>query len=199
MKKLLFIILSAFMICGCQDEEDKWPEGSYEYYANHLCGNYVLSKVFWSGTPVDLNTDGFAYNDLLENELTRLLGFHEPYSYACIQTVKNDKAALYKRFMVNLQLPYPEFYMNGNTLKYSRLSYLPLTIYEKYSSNQLSSETIYLKNYNGNSLFLSGCDEIMITRITPDEFIVRLHCYMYHTYDSSPDLNYLYYTYRRIS
>ena len=81
MRKLSFILLATLLFCGCNHEEENWPEGSYEHYAKQICGTYVLTKVFWSGFPTDLNGDGISYNDLLENEMKGLPGYYEPNHY----------------------------------------------------------------------------------------------------------------------
>lgn len=198
MRKLSFILLATLLICGCNHEEENWPEGSYEHYAKQICGTYVLTKVFWSGFPTDLNGDGISYNDLLENEMKGLPGYYEPNHYANITTAKNGKQSSYKQFVVNLQFPYPDFYMNEKSFGSSRLSYFPQTINIRYAGSRLSSETIHFDNRNYTSIFLSGCNEITLTQITPEELKVRVHCHMYHTDMQSQDLNYLYYCYKRI-
>lgn len=37
MRKLSFILLATLLFCGCNHEEENWPEGSYEYYAKQIC------------------------------------------------------------------------------------------------------------------------------------------------------------------
>ena len=48
---------------GCSEKASPTPD-TYEALVDEMCGDYVLTGIHWSGTPIDLNGDGTGYNDL---------------------------------------------------------------------------------------------------------------------------------------
>ena len=48
---------------GCSEKASPTPD-TYEALVDEMCGDYVLTGIHCSGTPIDLNGDGTGYNDL---------------------------------------------------------------------------------------------------------------------------------------
>ena len=63
MKRILTLITTAAILMGCAEKVSPTP-GTYEALVDEMCGDYVLTGIHWSGTPIDLNGDGTGYNDL---------------------------------------------------------------------------------------------------------------------------------------
>ncbi len=189
----VFLLLAIGLLCSCNKNEEDLPVGSYDYDAKQLSGTYVLSKVFWSGTPTDLNNDGISYHDLLENEFATLPGYYEPYNQATVKAVANKEQ---QAIIVNLQLPYPDFSQKEKQYFVSKLSYLPISIPGASDSKKLSFKTMNFKN--DDYFALRGIEKISIEKISPKEIQVRAYCLLYNLETQTPVKNYLHYTYQRM-
>ncbi len=64
MKKILYMALCASCLLSCS--EDIWIEDLTEMEEDKIRGRYELASAVWEGEPIDLNDDGVATNDYLE-------------------------------------------------------------------------------------------------------------------------------------
>lgn len=64
MKKILYMALCAICVLSCS--EDIWIEDLKEMEKDKIRGRYELVSAVWEGDPIDLNDDGVATNDYLE-------------------------------------------------------------------------------------------------------------------------------------
>ena len=64
MKKILYMALCASCMLSCS--EDIWIEDLTEMEEDKIRGRYELVSAAWEGDPIDLNDDGVATNDYLE-------------------------------------------------------------------------------------------------------------------------------------
>lgn len=193
------MVLFAGSCClfGCSEGEGP-EEGSYEDMVEKYSGTYRLSKVLWSGTPLDLDNDGTSRWDLLDGEFGTLPGFYEPDLSATISASLHEGYGSRPSLAVNVKLPYPDYQQEGEGYAVSRLSLLPVSIHEIYAGNsRLSCETLYFKLKETVRDFLSGLEEITVTEISPEKFVVRLYCSMYDSRQQKYQKNYLRYTFVR--
>lgn len=195
-RNVILPALLALFVCGCQNDSPQDVKGSYEYFVKHLCGDYVLSDVHWSGTPVDLDGNGTAANSLLQMEYSHLLGCFEPKNKAEIVNaafVSGNLPAL----AVNVELPYPQYSKGEAGWSVSGLSYLPMTIHLLYRNMEMASETFSFQEKENPMSFVEGIAEICVTESTPEKLVLRLHCHMCDLVSGKLTKNYLYYTYVR--
>lgn len=192
----ILLALLALFVCGCQNEEPQGAKDSCGCFVKLLRGEYVLSEVHWSGTPVDLDGNGTAAYSLLQMEYSHLLGYYEPKNKAEIvesAPVSDGLSAL----AVNVELPYPQYFKGETGWKVSGLSYLPLTIHLAYSGNDVRGETLSFQEKENPESFVEGITEICVTKSTPEELVLRLDCRMCGFATGELTKNYLYYTYVR--
>ena len=64
MKRIVIILTIAACLMSCNEKVDPTP-GIFDALMDEMCGDYVLTGIHWSGTPIDLNGDGTGYNDLV--------------------------------------------------------------------------------------------------------------------------------------
>lgn len=144
-----------------------------------MCGDYVLTGMHWSGTPINLNGDGTGYNDLIK-ELCWFNGYYEPNHFAeiAVSDIIDDD----KTLAVSVMLPYPDFRMNDDKITIAGVEYLPLTLRETYIGGDkgvaLKYGPISFEQADDEDIFLKGITEVMITDFKEGAFTVRLRCHM---------------------
>ena len=63
MKRILTILAAAACLMSCSEKDNPTP-GTFDVLMDEMGGEYVLTGIHWSGTPIDINGDGTGYNDL---------------------------------------------------------------------------------------------------------------------------------------
>lgn len=201
MKRILTIAAAMICLWGC--EKNAGPEpGTFEALAEEMCGDYVLTGMHWSGSPIDLNGDGTGYNNLIK-ELCWFNGYYEPYHLAevaesCIIGNDDDRT-----FAISVMLPYPDFRMNNVKSTIAGVSYLPLTLRETYIGGDtgvaLTYGPISFDNVDDDQIFLKGITELRITDFKEGQFTVRMRCHLREAGDDDYKLDYLHYYYRKVN
>ena len=198
MKRTLTLITTAAILMGCSEKASPTP-GTYEALVEEMCGDYMLTGIHWSGTPIDLNGDGTGYNDLVR-EFCNFNGYYEPNHIAEIAeseiTGKNDD----KVFGVSVMLPYPDIKTSEGKSFVASIEYLPLTIRATYIGGESRVATQYgpisFEHLPDDYTFLKSISEIMITDFENGELTVRIRCSLI---DSKQEVktDYIHYNYRR--
>ena len=117
---LLLVVLSGFL-CSCRDHYSDLINET----ADRIEGTYDLEAIAWEGEPVDLNNDGIASKDLLQ-ELLSLPTNAENNHQAVVTSITLDRSI----GAIGMDLPmqnvsiapngqYPEGWMIGNMLTVS--------------------------------------------------------------------------------
>ena len=199
MKRILTILVAAACLMSCSEKDNPTP-GSFDALMDEMGGEYVLTGIHWSGTPIDLNGDGTGYNDLVR-EFCNFNGYYEPNHIAEIAeseiTGKNDD----KVFGVSVMLPYPDIKTSEDKSFVASIEYLPLTIRATYIGGESRVATQYgpisFEHLPDDYTFLKSISEIMITDFENGELTVRIRCSLT---DSKQEVktDYIHYYYKRI-
>lgn len=201
MKRILTIAAAMICLWGCEKNAEPEP-GTFEALAEEMCGDYVLTGMHWSGSPIDLNGDGTGYNNLIK-ELCWFNGYYEPYHLAevaesCITDNDDDRT-----FAISVMLPYPDFRMNNVKSTIAGVSYLPLTLRETYIGGDtgvaLTYGPISFDNVDDDQIFLKGITELRITDFKEGHFTVRMRCHLREAGEDDYKLDYLHYYYRKLN
>lgn len=191
----LLLLLCLFVASAC-DHDDPDPQ-SFEAQTKLHVGEYKLSAVHWSGLAVDLNNDGTSRWELLDDEMSKMIGYLKLKQDAEVEinSIPNqygDRPSL----NVMTEIPYPFYELTEEGIRTNHIAYLPLTLQMVYYDH-FSSRTIqHVPNEGTTDRFLSNLEEIFITNFEPDSFIINVKCSMY-TNDQQKSTNYLQYHYVR--
>ena len=198
MKRTLTLITTAVILMACSEKASPTP-GTYEALVEEMCGDYALTGIHWSGTPIDLNGDGTGYNNLV-SEFCNFNGYYELNHFAEVTkseiTSKNDDEV----FGVNVVLPYPDIKNTDDKSFVASIEYLPLTIRATYIGGDSRVATQYgpisFEHLPDEYVFLKSISEIMITDFKNGELTVRIRCSLI---DSKQEVktDYIHYNYRR--
>ena len=186
---------------GCEKNVG-YEAGTFEALANEMCGEYVLTGMHWTGTPIDLNGDGTGYNDLIK-ELCWFNGYYEPNHFAEVAVSdiadKNDD----KTLAVSVMLPYPDFREKDGNTSIAGVEYLPFTLRETYIGGDtrvaLTYGPVSFDQVPDEEVFLKGITELRITDFEDGEFTVRLRCHLKEADEEEYKHEYLHYYYRRLN
>ena len=199
MKRILTILAAAACLMSCSEKDNPTP-GTFDALMDEMGGEYVLTCIHWSGTPIDLNGDGTGYNNLV-SEFCNFNGYYEPNHIAEISeseiTGKNDD----KVFGVSVMLPYPDIKTSEDKSFVASIEYLPLTIRATYIGGEsrvaIQYGPISFEHLPDDYTFLKSISEIMITDFENGELTVRIRCSLT---DSKQELktDYIHYYYKRI-
>lgn len=201
MKKLFAISAAVICLCGC--EKNVGPDqGTFEGLVDEMCGEYVLTGMHWSGTPIDLNGDGTGYNDLT-NELCWFNGYYEPNHFAEVAISDIADKDGNKTLAVSVMLPYPDFRENDENMAIAGVGYLPFTLRETYIGGDnrvaLTYGPVSFDRVPDEEVFLKGITELRITDFEDGKFIVRVRCHMKEADEDEYKHEYLHYHYRRLN
>ena len=199
MKRIIIILTIAACLMSCTEKQTLTP-GTYEYLVAEMYGDYVLTGIHWSGSPIDLDGDGTGYNDLVR-EFCKFNGYYEPDHIAEVGesdiTVKDDE----KVFGVSVRLPYPDVKTSGDEFFIGSIQYLPLTIRATYIGGESSVATQYgpisFDHLPDEYTFLRTISEVMITDFSKGEFTVRIRCSMVNS-KQEVKTDYIHYHYSRV-
>lgn len=201
MRKYLMILAAAACLYSCNEKESP-VSGSFEALVEEMCGEYVLSGMHWTGTPIDLNGDGTGYNDLIQ-ELCCFNGYYEPNHYAEVAVSDIEQRDDDKTISVSVMLPYPDFLEKDGKTYIAGVGYLPFTLRETYIGGDTSVALTYgpvsFDQVPDEEIFLKGITELRITDFKDREFTVRVRCHMKEADKTEYRHEYLNYYYRKLN
>lgn len=86
MKRIIIILTIAACLMSCTEKQIPTP-GTYEYLVAEMCGDYVLTGIHWSGSPIDLDGDGTGYNDRVATQYGPISFEHLPDDYTFLKSI----------------------------------------------------------------------------------------------------------------
>ncbi len=172
------------MGCGKDNGGASMPQDAT---VQNLEGEYELRRVLWSGTLVDLDEDGTATNELL-NEFQNIIGYWEPSNRSSI-TIREESA-----INVNARLPYPDYRSADGKYVVSRLNYLPVSILITDPEHPYYDTIDF--NSDNPDLFLSSLEEACVSELGASSLTVRLSCSLF--VDDAEENGYVYYFYDKL-
>ena len=190
---LLLVCLCCMTACG----DDKLDPNSYEALSRQHIGEFTLKKIHWDGQSVDMNNDGVARWDLLENEMDKALGYYPPNHEAKVEEGKVPTEWNGRPFLnVLAQLPYPLYESSEKGHIVKRIAYLPVNLQMIYYDNLSSTIINHVPHSDESDIFIGKIEEILISEFKPETFTIRVRCTMYDL-NQEETTNYLRYTYER--
>ncbi|MGM9749056.1 MAG: hypothetical protein ACI3ZN_09660 [Candidatus Cryptobacteroides sp.] len=198
--KLLARVMTALLVgsilLSCNGLERQGTT-EFEKEAMPYIDTYELTEVKWSGIPVDLNGDNVA-DTKLYNEYHNMLGYYPGNHYAEAKMSSGmDVSDGKESMMVTAKLPVPHYIPDGSGYKVGMLTYLEVSFRIEEIQGFLH-QAIISRIEDPSDPFISGIREIRISEMSPDEFVIRMHCHLYKLDGSYENLNYMYFTFHSL-
>lgn len=196
----LSLLLLFSLATACDNRE---PEVYEEPSIQMLYGNYRLTKIHWTGYPVELNYDKTTYH-VIQREMEEKIGYYEPNYIADVAKGESYEDEDYTVF--NVTLPYPYYFYSEDRWYCSciRDFQMSLTGDNKFFELGGLNCPAYPNYLQSNDLFLAGIANVgvVVEAFEDESFDVRLHCVLPYDnpYNNEQSLNYgyLYYTFTKV-
>lgn len=201
MKRIVIIMLGITLFWGCTEKISPAPE-SFDALLKEMEGDYVLTGIHWSGSPLDLDGDGTGHNNLIK-EFCLFTGYYEPNHFAQVVESNIIEQNDEKTIAISFNLPYPDIKLYDDIPTVTRTKYLPFTVRESYIGGKtqvaLTYGPISFEHLNNDEVFLKGISELRITDFSQGEFTVRIRCQMNNFGEKTIKEDYVHYYYKRVN
>ena len=198
-KMTLLLFLAIIVMASCK-KEPSITKGTFGYWSDMMCGDYVLTEVHWNGLAVDLNQDG-RYRHYLIPELCSVNGYWEPDYTAQIEESSIILEDYGPTLEVNFKVPYPDFRKDTDgTVYLNGVATFPMSVrYEYFASidNFKCQGRFYNFCYDESQVFLNSIEDIQIIEFGEGVVVVRFECSMFYVSAYTVDRGSLSYTFRK--